>query len=194
MADWVPLKWQRADRTSHAQTPAWAETALQQTAASLRVPRAPAQRLPTRVTRGCHDRWHDSALVGHNTLVRSVFFMRRSVSTVAGIRRTFEPASSGALSYGDRTRCTKGIRRGGPDPNRRRRISDDWREPDRPRSAGATGRPFADAAALMEKLGSASYAEREATKSLENLGARPYPRCGPRSNPRMPRSVRGPGP
>ena len=37
----------------------------------------------------------------------------------------------------------------------------------------------ADAAALVEKLGSASYAEREATKSLENLGAKALPALRP---------------
>ncbi len=36
-----------------------------------------------------------------------------------------------------------------------------------------------DAAALVEKLGSASYAEREATKSLENLGAKALPALRP---------------
>ncbi len=35
---------------------------------------------------------------------------------------------------------------------------------------GQTAEPARDAAALMEKLGSASYAEREATKSLDSLG------------------------
>ncbi len=40
---------------------------------------------------------------------------------------------------------------------------------------GQQADPSRDAAALMEKLGSASYAEREATKSLENLGAKALP-------------------
>ena len=40
---------------------------------------------------------------------------------------------------------------------------------------GQTPEPKPDAAALVEKLGSASYAEREATKSLENLGSKALP-------------------
>ena len=40
---------------------------------------------------------------------------------------------------------------------------------------GQTAEPSRDAAALVEKLGSASYAEREATKSLESLGSKALP-------------------
>ncbi len=40
---------------------------------------------------------------------------------------------------------------------------------------GQTPGPTPDAAALVEKLGSASYAEREATKSLESLGSKALP-------------------
>ena len=40
---------------------------------------------------------------------------------------------------------------------------------------GQTPEPKPDAAALVEKLGSASYAERETTKSLENLGSKALP-------------------
>ena len=40
---------------------------------------------------------------------------------------------------------------------------------------GQTPEPNPDAAALVEKLGSASYAEREASKSLENLGSKALP-------------------
>jgi hypothetical protein len=40
---------------------------------------------------------------------------------------------------------------------------------------GQTPEPSRDAAALVEKLGSASYAEREATKSLESLGNKALP-------------------
>ncbi len=40
---------------------------------------------------------------------------------------------------------------------------------------GQTPEPSRDAAALVEKLGSASYAEREATKSLESLGSKALP-------------------
>ena len=40
---------------------------------------------------------------------------------------------------------------------------------------GQTPEPARDAAALIEKLGSASYAEREATKSLESLGSKALP-------------------
>jgi hypothetical protein len=40
---------------------------------------------------------------------------------------------------------------------------------------GQTPEPSRDAAALVEKLGSASYAEREATKSLESLGGKALP-------------------
>ena len=40
---------------------------------------------------------------------------------------------------------------------------------------GQTPEPKPDAAALVEKLGSASYAEREASKSLENLGSKALP-------------------
>ncbi len=44
---------------------------------------------------------------------------------------------------------------------------------------GQTAEPARDAAALMEKLGSASYAEREATKSLESLGGKALPALRP---------------
>lgn len=40
---------------------------------------------------------------------------------------------------------------------------------------GQTTEPARDSAALVEKLGSPSYAEREATKSLEDLGAKALP-------------------
>jgi hypothetical protein len=40
---------------------------------------------------------------------------------------------------------------------------------------GQTPEPSSDPAALVEKLGSASYAEREAAKSLESLGAKALP-------------------
>jgi hypothetical protein len=41
--------------------------------------------------------------------------------------------------------------------------------------SGQTPEPSSDPAALVEKLGSASYAEREATKSLESLGSKALP-------------------
>jgi len=44
---------------------------------------------------------------------------------------------------------------------------------------GQTAEPPRDAAALVEKLGSASYAEREATKSLESLGDKALPALRP---------------
>ena len=56
---------------------------------------------------------------------------------------------------------------------------------------GQTPEPKADAAALVEKLGSASYAEREATKSLESLGSKALPalRSALKTNgPRGPRA------
>jgi hypothetical protein len=40
---------------------------------------------------------------------------------------------------------------------------------------GQTPDPSPDPAALVEKLGSARYAEREASKSLENLGSKALP-------------------
>jgi hypothetical protein len=40
---------------------------------------------------------------------------------------------------------------------------------------GQTPEPKPDAAALVEKLESARYAEREATKSLESLGSKALP-------------------
>ena len=40
---------------------------------------------------------------------------------------------------------------------------------------GQTPEPKPDAAALVEKLGSASYAGRKTTKSLENLGSKALP-------------------
>ena len=44
---------------------------------------------------------------------------------------------------------------------------------------GQKADPENDAAALVEKLGSARYAEREATKSLENLGSKALPALRP---------------
>ncbi len=51
---------------------------------------------------------------------------------------------------------------------------------------GQTADPARDAAALVEKLGSASYAEREATKSLENLGSKALPALRPALKSRDP--------
>ena len=51
---------------------------------------------------------------------------------------------------------------------------------------GQTAEPSRDAAALVEKLGSASYAEREATKSLESLGSKALPPLRPALKSRDP--------
>ena len=51
---------------------------------------------------------------------------------------------------------------------------------------GQTAEPSRDAAALVEKLGSASYAEREATKSLESLGSKALPALKPALKARDP--------
>ena len=51
---------------------------------------------------------------------------------------------------------------------------------------GQTPEPARDAAALVEKLGSASYAEREAAKSLESLGAKALPALRPALKSRDP--------
>ena len=51
---------------------------------------------------------------------------------------------------------------------------------------GQTAEPARDAAALVEKLGSASYAEREATKSLESLGSKALPALRPALKSRDP--------
>ena len=51
---------------------------------------------------------------------------------------------------------------------------------------GQTAEPSRDPAALVEKLGSASYAEREATKSLESLGSKALPALRPALKSRDP--------
>ena len=55
---------------------------------------------------------------------------------------------------------------------------------------GQTADAPPDPAALIEKLGAASFAEREASKSLENLGGKALPALRAPSNPATPRFAR----